>query len=76
MPSNWAAFTSSWDSYRTAVDAEVIPVVMADDRVAYAELRAGGLADLGAAMIGDLTDVGDEVSASMATIAARSERKR
>ena len=75
VPSNWAAFTSSWDSYRTAVDAEVIPVVMADDRVAYAELRAGGLADLGAAMIGDLTDVGDEVSASMATIAAHSEQQ-
>jgi methyl-accepting chemotaxis protein len=75
VPANWPAFTASWDSYRAAVDAKVIPVVMSDDREAYAALRAGGLAELGTAMIGDLTAVGGEVSASMATIAAHSERQ-
>ena len=71
LPANWDEFTTSWTNYRTMVDGDLMAAAMADDRPLFAQVRAGGAADLGAKMIGSLTDVDAEVSATMAAITAR-----
>ncbi|MGV8965991.1 MAG: methyl-accepting chemotaxis protein [Cellulomonas sp.] len=73
-PANWAGFTASWANYRTMVDGDLMTAAMANDRTTFAAIRAGGAADLGAKMIGDLTKVSDEVTATMVTIADRAQR--
>ncbi|RYV49387.1 HAMP domain-containing protein, partial [Pengzhenrongella frigida] len=74
-PENWTEFTTSWGNYRAVVDGDLMAAAMADDRPTFAAVRAGGAADLGAKMIGDLTLVSDEVTASMVLLADRSEEE-
>jgi methyl-accepting chemotaxis protein len=73
-PDGWADFTSSWAKYREVVDGKLIPGAMANDHAAFESSRAAA-ADLGVAMLGNLTKVGDGVSASMAAVATSAERE-
>ena len=72
-PANWTEFTASWANYRAIVEGDLMTAAMADDRAEFAVIRAGGAADLGAKMIADLTAVEAEVTATMVTLADRSE---
>ena len=54
MPEEWAAFTESFDAYRSGVDDTLMPAAMADDREAWVAAR-GALADRGAALVESLT---------------------
>ncbi|WP_421735387.1 methyl-accepting chemotaxis protein [Cellulomonas sp.] len=73
LPANWDEFTSSWANYHAMVDGDLMAAAMADDRPLFAEVRAGGAADLGAAMITSLTDVDTQVTESMDAITHRVE---
>ena len=73
-PAQWESFTSSLASYRTVVDGELIPAALDGDMAEFARIRAGGAADLGAAMIGDLTAVDAEVTAILGDESAAAEQ--
>jgi methyl-accepting chemotaxis protein len=64
-PASWSSFTESFTTYRQEVDSQTVPAAMADDRETWVELRDGGLAELGAKMISDLTAVDDDVTTAV-----------
>lgn len=76
VPADWASFTSTYAEYRPLVDGEFMEAALADDGARWAEVRqTSGLADTGAALVGALTAVGDEVTAAAADANAVAEAK-
>ncbi len=74
QPPSWAEFTASYAKYKPAVNGDFMKYALADDGVAWANARrSGGLAELGAALVGNLTQVSDDVAAAAVADAAESE---
>ncbi|MCL3860890.1 methyl-accepting chemotaxis protein [Actinotalea sp. K2] len=73
QPERWQDFVSSLASYRQMVDGELMDAAMSDDRETFAAIRAGGAADLGAAMIGNLTELEAEVVTLSAALAQETD---
>ncbi len=69
-PAGWAEFQDAYTAYRTALDEQAIPAAQADDREKFEELRGGGLADAGRALVGSLGDVEKGVAAAMSATAS------
>ena len=69
-PDAWDEFQTALAAYHSGVDEQLMPAALEDDRESWVTARDGGIADLGAQMVGTLTDVEAEVGAFMAQIAA------
>jgi methyl-accepting chemotaxis protein len=72
LPATWVQFTTSWGTYRDMADRVLVPAGMANHPAAFEKAR-GGVAAIGVAMLGNLSKVGSEVTASMAGVAHRAE---
>ena len=68
---NFAKFTTAWATYRVAVDGDLMVAALADDRSAWATLRAGGPSELGGLMVDSLKQVDAEVTAMLRIVADR-----
>ena len=74
-PASWPQFTSALADYRKAVGAQLMPAAMADDREQWVTLRDGGISDLGAQMVANLTSVDSDVTRAMGDVAHRAEQE-
>ena len=72
LPPEWDSFVTSYAAYREAVDADLMPAAMADDRETWVAERAD-IADLGRTMLDDLAAVSAHVGEEMAAMAADSD---
>jgi len=78
-PTGWDAFGTAWDEYRQVLDDELIPAALADDQVAYAQIRdEGGAGEKGRALVASVSTVQEEIADTIATeadqVAARAQR--
>jgi methyl-accepting chemotaxis protein len=72
VPATWEQFTTTYSKYQPLIEGDFMKAALADDGVAWAAARkTSGLAETGAEMVGDLTKVGDEVSAGATAAATR-----
>ncbi len=74
-PAGWSDFSSDLVSYRKAVDGQLNPAALADDRDKWASLRDGGIADLGVTMLKSLTGVATEVDTATAQLASDADHR-
>ena len=72
-PKGWPAFTAAVAAYRGTVDGQLQAAAMADDRAQWVQIRDGGAADLGAAMVKALSNLGTEVHGSLAAVATHAD---
>ncbi|HEY8720981.1 methyl-accepting chemotaxis protein [Pengzhenrongella sp.] len=73
LPGTWQQFTTSWGEYRSKADGVLVPAGMSNNPAAF-EKERGTVAAIGVQMLEGLTQVGAEVSASMAAVAHGAEQ--
>jgi len=69
-PAAWPDFVATLADYDEVVGVTMLDAAIADDREQFATIRDGGAASAGAALIGNLTAIQDEVDAIMIAEAA------
>ncbi|HEY0187015.1 MAG TPA: methyl-accepting chemotaxis protein, partial [Cellulomonas sp.] len=71
-PAGWDEFSSAWSEYQDVLDTELIPAAVADDRVAFEQIREdGGAGEKGSALVASISTVQDEVAETVAEEADR-----
>ena len=75
QPASWSLFNAALSSYRQAVDSQLMPAAMADDREQWASLRDGGISTLGSQMVSDLASVDSDVTSAVGEVVQRAEQE-
>jgi methyl-accepting chemotaxis protein len=78
-PEGWDELGTAWTEYRQVLETELIPAALADDRVAYAQIRdEGGAGEKGRALVASIAVVQEEIAGTIAReadeVAARTAR--
>jgi methyl-accepting chemotaxis protein len=73
QPESWDEFTATLATYREGVDSKLVPAAVANDQELWAQVRDGGITDLGTQMLSNLASVDEEVTGAIDAVALNAD---